>query len=119
MPTFKLFLATNHEPSIRGPGHSIGRPIRLVLFNVTIPEAEQDRELGTKLLAELDGILALAVWGCLEWQRIGLKPPAAVVRATPAYRADSDVIGGLLENCCISDGRAMVLGAELHDGCRA
>ena len=37
-------------------------------------------------LAERDGILAWAVQGCLEWQRIGrLDPPQQVLDATEAY----------------------------------
>ena len=36
--------------------------------------------------------------------------------STPSReRCHRRVLGG----CCITDGRAMVLGAELHDGCRA
>jgi len=42
-------------------------------------------KLTEKLLSERDGILAWAMEGCLEWQRVGLKPPAAVSSATDAY----------------------------------
>src|SRR5262249_11201045 len=34
-PTFKLFLAVNHKPVIKGADHAIWRRIRLVPFNVT------------------------------------------------------------------------------------
>jgi P4 family phage/plasmid primase-like protien len=52
VPQFKLFLATNHKPRIRGTDHAIWRRIRLVPFAVTIPDAQQDRDLPEKLKAE-------------------------------------------------------------------
>src|SRR5690606_28057921 len=38
--------------------------------------------------------------GCLEWQRNGLQPPAAVVEATDQYRSEMDVLAGFLADCC-------------------
>jgi P4 family phage/plasmid primase-like protien len=71
-PAFKLWLATNHKPTIRGTDPAIWDRIRLVPFEVRIPDAEQDRELPAKLREELPGIMAWAVRGCLDWQRNGL-----------------------------------------------
>jgi P4 family phage/plasmid primase-like protien len=113
-PTFKIFLATNHKPAIRGTDHAIWRRIRLIPFNITIPQKEQDRELGTKLLAELDGILAWAVRGCLDWQRDGLGTPAEVVQATSAYRDESDIVGRFLSDCCVYDDEAMTRAGRLY-----
>ena len=70
-PNFKIWLATNHKPEIRGSDYAIWRRIKLVPFDVTIPEEEQDRQLLSKLMTELDGILTWAVEGCLKWQRNG------------------------------------------------
>ncbi|HLI51013.1 MAG TPA: phage/plasmid primase, P4 family, partial [Thermomicrobiaceae bacterium] len=77
-PTFKLWLATNHKPVIRGTDHAIWRRIRLIPFTVTIAEADQDKELPAKLRAEMPGILRWAIDGCLSWQRDGLGVPEAV-----------------------------------------
>ncbi|HEX2972014.1 MAG TPA: phage/plasmid primase, P4 family [Tepidisphaeraceae bacterium] len=100
-PEFKLFLATNHQPSVRGTDKAIWDRIKLIPFDVTIPEAEQDRDLPTKLLAELPGILAWAVEGCLAWQRVGLGVPEKVRTATSAYRAESDTLGAFLAECTV------------------
>jgi hypothetical protein len=54
-PTHKLFLAGNHKPSICGDDEGIWRRIRLVPWNVVIPEEERDPELPSKLRAELPG----------------------------------------------------------------
>src|SRR3990167_1056257 len=67
-PAFKMWLAANHKPTIRGTDNAIWRRIRLVPFTVTIPEAERDSKLSSKLRGELPGILAWAIRGCLEWQ---------------------------------------------------
>ena len=41
-PVFKLFLATNHKPVIRGTDEAIWRRIHLIPFRVMIPEGERD-----------------------------------------------------------------------------
>jgi putative DNA primase/helicase len=100
-PTFKVLLATNHRPIIRGTDHGIWRRIRLVPFTETIADHEKDRDLGTKLAAEAPGILAWAVQGCVEWQRIGLAPPMVVTEATQDYRADMDILSEFIEEKCM------------------
>ncbi|NBQ14656.1 MAG: DNA primase, partial [Proteobacteria bacterium] len=104
MPTFKVLLATNHRPIIRGTDHGIWRRIRLVPFTETIAEHEKDRDLGGKLAAEAPGILAWALEGCLEWQRIGLAPPAMVLDATQDYRADMDMLSEFINEKCFLAG---------------
>ena len=99
-PQFKLFLATNHKPIIRGTDTAIWRRIRLIPFRVTIPPEQQDRGLLGKLHAKLPGILAWAVRGCLSWQRLGLDTPSDVVEATDAYREEMDSLGDFIGECC-------------------
>jgi putative DNA primase/helicase len=96
-PTFKIFLAANHKPIIRGTDHAIWRRIKLIPFNVTIPTAEQDRKLREKLLDEAPGILAWAVRGCLKWQKEGLHSPAEVQAAMDSYRTEMDIVGQFLD----------------------
>jgi putative DNA primase/helicase len=98
---FKLILTTNHKPAIRGTDNAIWRRIRLVPFNVTIPEGEQDKSLPQKLRRELPGILAWAVRGCLAWRKEGLGQPDEVLVATQAYREQMDLLGGFLKDRCI------------------
>ena len=113
-PTFKVWLATNHKPAIRGTDHGIWRRIRLIPFAETIGDDEKDPALPAKLKAELPGILAWAVRGCLEWQRDGLKPPEVVTVATNAYRAEQDVLAAFLEECCVVNRRAEARAADLY-----
>ena len=53
------------DAEIRGTDNAIWRRIRLVPWVITVPPAERDRKFPEKLRAELPGILAWAVWGCL------------------------------------------------------
>lgn len=98
---FKIWLACNHKPVIKGTDHAIWRRIKLIPFNVTIPEQERDKKLVEKLQAELPGILAWAVQGCLEWQREGLSEPQEVKLATDRYQAEMDILQAFIDDCCI------------------
>lgn len=90
----------NHLPEIGGTDHGIWRRVKLIPFDVTIPEHEKDRKLNEKLRAELSGVLRWMVEGCLEWQRDGLGEPAEVSERTGEYRQDSDPLRGFLEDRC-------------------
>lgn len=113
-PKMKIFLACNHKPIIRGNDHAIWRRIRLIPFNVRIPDAEQDKDLDRKLRAELPGILAWAVRGCLEWQKQGLGKPEAVKDATDEYRGEMDVLGGFFEDRCVIGDGLRAVSSELY-----
>ena len=100
-----MILVGNHKPQIRGRDLGIWRRIHLIPFTVTIPEEEIDPNLTDKLRAELPGILAWAVEGCIEWQRDGLRPPVSIKAATEQYRQGEDVFDQWLrEYCTTGDG---------------
>jgi putative DNA primase/helicase len=111
IPRFKIFLAANHKPTVREMNHALWRRVRLVPFTVTIPPEERDRDLPVKLRAELPGILAWTVRGCLDWQRHGLGEPEAVQSATRAYRDEMDVLGAFIADACVVHADAHV-GAD-------
>jgi len=114
LPSFKVWLSTNHRPHIRGTDLAIWRRVRCIPFDVVIPDSEQDLGLRDKLEAERAGILAWAVRGCLAWQRDGLGPPDEVRVATAAYRAEQDVLGEFLAECCILEPGATEPLAALY-----
>jgi putative DNA primase/helicase len=117
-PTHKLHLSTNHKPEIRGTDLAIWRRIRLVPWTVIIPKGEQDRKLADKLKAELPGVLAWIVRGCLEWQRRGLEPPDEVRRATGRYRAEMDVLAAFIDEECIVSESATATAKALYSAYR-
>lgn len=112
-PEFKLFLATNHKPEIQGTDHAIWRRIRLIPFEVVIPDDEQDKDLPKKLRAELPGILNWALQGCLDWQANGLQPPKAVTDATSRYREDMDILADFLTDRCYDQAGIVTTVSEV------
>lgn len=99
-PKYKIWLATNHKPIIRGNDDGIWRRLPLIPFEVQIPLDKVDKSLKDKLMIELPGIFNWAVEGCLAWQKEGLNPPMDIQKATMEYRKEMDVIGAFLEECC-------------------
>lgn len=95
-PTYKLWFATNHKPTIRGTDTGIWRRIRLVPFTVTIPPEKRDHHLPERLAAEAPGILSWALEGTAAWMAYGLGEPTAVREATQRYREESDILGEFL-----------------------
>jgi putative DNA primase/helicase len=118
-PQFKIWLAANHKPLIYGTDWAIWRRIRLIPFNVTIPEDERDPDLAGKLAEELPGILAWAVRGCLEWWENGLNPPQEVIQATDEYRDEMDVLSGFIDECCIINTIVKATAKDLYEAYEA
>jgi putative DNA primase/helicase len=127
-PTHKVVLVTNHKPEIRGTDEGIWRRPRLVPFTAYFwdPDRPEDRAKGLpaeyrkdtglmdRLRAELSGILAWAVEGCLAWRRHGLGSAAAVTDATGVYRAEQDTLSGFLEEECVLEAGRSAKAAELY-----
>lgn len=99
-PEFKLWLATNHKPIIRGTDDGIWRRMNLIPFTVAIPDHKKDKQLKYKLKSESVGILNWIVDGAIMWQREGLKRPKIVEDASKEYREEMDVTAAFINDCC-------------------
>jgi P4 family phage/plasmid primase-like protien len=115
VPQFKLVIAGNHKPGLRGVDEAIRRRMHLIPFTMTIPLAERDQHLFEKLKAEWGAILQWAIDGCLEWQRIGLAPPPAVIAATDKYLHDEDALGQWIEERCSIDRIYSASATDLYE----
>jgi putative DNA primase/helicase len=113
-PTFKLWLATNHKPRIHGADEAIWRRIRLIPFRRQFSGEHRDIRLREKLDAELPGIFAWAVEGCLAWQKEGLGRAPAVESATHQYRQECDQVGRFLNERCAWGPEYKTAGKELY-----
>nr|WKF57016.1 hypothetical protein HUO10_001492 [Paraburkholderia busanensis] len=93
-PRFKLWLAGNYKPTIKGNDHGIWRRMKLIPFTVTIPPEKRDPDLERKLREELPGILNWALVGCQQWRENGckLKEPAIITNEVSEYRGEMDVV---------------------------
>jgi putative DNA primase/helicase len=96
----KLMIAGNHKPRLRTVDEAIKRRFHLIPFAVTIRPEQRDKDLAEKLKVEWPAILRWMAEGCLEWQRIGLCPPQAVIDATNKYLEAEDSIGTWIEERC-------------------
>lgn len=96
-PEFKIWMAMNHKPVIRGTDHGIWRRIHLIPFTQSF-EGRADKSLVGKLGSELSGILNWALVGLQKWQaNDGLGMPKAIAEATKEYKRESDSIGQWIE----------------------
>ena len=104
-PEFKVLMATNHKPRIKGTDLGIWRRIKLIPFTLQIPPEKQDKALPEKLRAELPGILNWAIEGALRWQqnakgcRSGLPQCRAIDVAVEDYKGEMDRLKQFLEEC--------------------
>lgn len=113
-PTWKLIIGTNHKPVIRDD--TAWNRIRLIPFTVSIPKAEQDKDLRQKLRKELSGILNWAISGCLDWQKRGdLEEPGAVLTASADYKSEMDPLGTFFEDVCVLNLAAWTPTAALRE----
>jgi putative DNA primase/helicase len=111
LPQFKLWLAFNTKPTVRGTDTGIWRRLKLVPFEVTIPPEERDPHLVEKLKAEASGVLNWILDGFRDWRDHGLIVPDAVRAATQEYREESDPIGQF-----IADAIERVPGGKISAG---
>jgi putative DNA primase/helicase len=120
-PQFKLWLSTNNRPTILGTDDAIWDRIRLIPFTQRFDGNRQDPKLPEKLRAELPGVLAWMVEGCLEWQEHGLGEAEKVRVATDRYRAEMDTLASFLaDRCVVREGlsvRAEVLYQQYSMWC--
>lgn len=112
-PSHTFVMLTNHKPIVAGTDEGIWRRLRLVPFDVVVPAAERDEQLGDRLRLELDGILAWLVAGYTDWRANGLAEPETVLTATQDYRAESDLVSRFLDECCIVGRHFTVRSSEL------
>jgi putative DNA primase/helicase len=113
VPTFKIFMATNHKPVIKGTDYGIWRRIKLIPFTTRIAEEQQDKHLEEKLKAEASGILNWILEGTSRWKREKLKTPAIVLKATDEYKNEMDVIGNFIKECCLQNPESSIRIREL------
>ena len=112
-PSHTFAMLTNHKPMISGTDEGIWRRVRLVPWDVVIPEADRDEELGDKLALELGAVLAYLVEGYRQWREKGLADPEHVVEVTAAYRADSDAIARFVGQRCMTGPNFTARSSEL------
>lgn len=99
----KLWMLANCKPEIHGQDEGIWSRIRLIPFEVFIPEEKRVKDLSDRLIRdEGPAILGWLVRGCIDWQKKGLNEPGKIIDAIRSYRSEQDVVGDFLSQCCDS-----------------
>jgi putative DNA primase/helicase len=99
VPTYKIWLACNHKPRIRGTDEAIWDRIKLIPFNNRFSKGSPntDKELLEKLKTETEGILAWMAQDCIKWSAEGLKDCKTVKDSTHTYRIGEDYFQEFLD----------------------
>jgi putative DNA primase/helicase len=134
-PEFKIMMAFNYKPRIRGTDEGIWQRINLIpctkrylnpdrqddakqiakLKAAKKPVPLMNKRLRSQLHGELSGILNWALQGLALYQADGLGFAPAVEEATKKYRKDSDTLGLWLEECTALDVNAKVYKKRLYE----
>ncbi|MBE6474232.1 MAG: hypothetical protein E7Z95_01415 [Actinomyces succiniciruminis] len=115
MPTHTPLMVTNHLPKVAGDDPAVWRRIRVIPFDVTIPEEDRDPELGEKLKLEADAVLAWALDGWRDHQDNGMPKAAKVIEATNRYQAESDTVGRFILDRCVTNPKAREYKSKLWE----
>lgn len=100
-PQLKLWLATNHLPTIDEQTPAVWERLKLIPFPAHFSEAQRNPHLIDRLLEERTAILAWAVAGCLAWrQEGGLAEPAIVHESVRAYQLEQNPFAEFLAHAC-------------------
>ena len=99
-PTHKLVIAGNNYPIVQDDSHGFWARVVVFPFDVTFTEDQIDKDLESKLLDEMSGILNVLLEGMKDYLANGLQVPDALTRATQKYRTDQDTIQQFLDEVC-------------------
>ncbi|WP_231913841.1 DNA primase family protein [Rhodococcus sp. LB1] len=103
-PSHSPLLVTNHLPKVRGDDPALWARLRVVPFDVVIPEADRVKDLPQRLEIDADAVLAWMLAGRRDYlDRGDLAAPEAVKVATAGYRRAQDAIEQFLEQVTEKD----------------
>ena len=116
-PTFKIFIDTNHFPSIKGNDFAIWRRIQVVPFRATFNAETMDKDLPQKLQTqfEKERILHWLITGAFNYYKEGIKGCAAVQTATFEYKNSCDSIGRFLIECIQIKNNSSIPASKLYE----
>lgn len=118
-PSWKLHIAANAKPLVRGTDEGIWRRLMLTPWLRRFEGQADDKRLKEKLLAELPGVLNWCLAGFMQWRAGGLRPPACVLAATKEYRGENDTLGIWMAESCVKEANAVAEAAALYRNYKA
>lgn len=102
-PVCKIFIATNHYPTVSDPTLNKSNRIKVVEFCNVIPPEEINDHLEDELLANSAGVLNWILEGYYSFKEEGLEEPAAVKESIHKFEQKGDKFSHFLEDCLEDD----------------
>ncbi|GAB2535219.1 DNA primase family protein [Brachybacterium huguangmaarense] len=113
-PTHQLVYVTNFLPRVKGNDPAVWRRLRVIPFDVVVPEDQRDPELPERLKLAADAVLTWAVAGWFDYiDRGAMGEPEAVQRATDGYQAESDPVKRFTQDYCVINPNVFAKAREL------
>ena len=105
VPSWVLFVATNHFPDVRTHDKGTWRRIRAIEFGVDFDDGnhEMDPWLEDKLAKNLPGILNWCLEGYRKYRKFGVGESKKAASFTEDLREQADVISRWMSECCVQD----------------
>ncbi len=103
VPVFKAVMSGNDKPQIGGVDNGIWRRVKLVVWPVSLTEAERRpmAEVLAEFAEERSGILNWLIAGLDRYFREGLVTPQSVIDDTADYRNEMDPVGSFIRECVV------------------
>lgn len=121
IPTWVLFVATNHFPDVRTRDKGTWRRIRAIEFGVDFDDGkhEMDPWLEDKLAQNLPGILNWCIEGYRKYRKYGLTQSDSAKAFTEQLQEQGNYIGRWLADKCVKSANAEVLLKDAFASWRA
>ena len=90
-PTAKLIMAANTRPPFRDKSDGIWRRLMILVFPITIPEADRNPQLTDMLIQEMPGIMNWAILGAQHLRKRGMfDEPLCSRQARMEFQAEAN-----------------------------
>lgn len=115
-PSHQFVMVTNHLPKVKGNDPAVWRRVRVIPFDVVIPEQDRDPALPERLKASADAVLTWAVQGWWDYlDNGGMGEPDVVRTATDAYALDSDTVRRFVHEACVTGPNVSATSGQLFE----
>jgi putative DNA primase/helicase len=116
-PTWKTWFCSNYYPDVKSISDvAIWRRLKVIGFKRQFQGEACDRDLESKLVVELPGVLNWALQGCREWLVSGLGDmPESMKEEVRTYKKEVDVVGPFVDDMCVVHPKMQIGVGELFD----
>lgn len=115
-PSHQLLYVTNHLPKVKGNDPALWRRIRVIRFDVVVPETQRDQTLPEQLELLADAILTWVVSGWFTYEDLGgMHEPNNVLQATDSYQTESDAVKRFIQSECSTAPQVSLTTRQLYE----